>query len=126
MDCRSNGQGSKLKTETIIAMMPPSQYLDTRNGGYYVADSRIGLDVVVYAFRRGKTAEDIFRAYPSVGSLAKVYGVITYILENPQEIEAYLQHEMRAFEEFQAANPIPPEMLEPFERTRTGNTAKPS
>jgi uncharacterized protein (DUF433 family) len=107
-------------------MMPASQYLGTRHGGYYVADSRIGLDVIVYAFRRGKTAEDIFRAYPSIGSLAKVYGVITYILEHPQEIEAYLQHEIRAFEEFQAKHPLPPEMLEPFERTRTGNTAKPS
>ena len=106
-------------------MMPASQYLETRHGGHYVADSRIGLDVVVYAFRRGKTAEDIFRAYPSIASLAKVYGVITYILEHPQEIETYLQHEIRAFEEFKTTHPLPPEMLEPFERTRTGNTAKP-
>ena len=111
----------------MIAMMPASQYLESRNGGYYVAGSRIGLDVVVYAFRRGKTAEDLFHAYPfTIGSLAKVYGVITYILEHPQEVEAYLQHEIRVFEEFQAANPLPPEMLEPFERTRAGNAAKPS
>jgi uncharacterized protein (DUF433 family) len=108
--------------------MQVSQYLETRNGGYYVADSRIGLDVVVYAFRRGKTAEDIFRAYPSIGSLAKVYGVITYILEHPKEIEAYLHDEASAFESFQATHPLPAEMLEPFQRACAPNekTAKPA
>lgn len=29
-------------------------------------------------------------AYPSIGSLAKVYGTITFILEHPNEVEAYL------------------------------------
>ena len=110
----------------VFAMMPASQYLETRNGGYYVADSRIGLDVVVHAFRRGRTAEDIFRAYPSIGSLAKVYGVITHVLEHPEEIEAYLQDEARAFRDFQEAHPLPGEMMEPFERARAEKTAKPA
>jgi hypothetical protein len=112
--------------EGMIAVMPASCYFETRNGGYYVAESRIGLDVVVNAFRRGRTAEDIFRAYPAIGSLAKVYGAITFILEHPKEIEAYLQDEVRAFESFQAANPLPPQMLEPFERARNEKTAKPA
>lgn len=72
----------------------------------------------VYAFRRGRTAEDIFKAYPSIGSLANVYGVMTYILEHPKEIETYLQDEARALESFQATHPLPAEMLEPFERAR--------
>ncbi|HBY58338.1 MAG TPA: hypothetical protein DEH78_00845, partial [Solibacterales bacterium] len=74
-------------------MLPPSPYIETRNGGHYVAGSRIGIDVVTFAFRRGGTAEDIFRAFPSIGSLAKVYGVLTYILEHPNEIESYLEEE---------------------------------
>ena len=97
-------------------MMPISEYIETRNGGYCVAGSRIGLDVVAHAFRRGRTAEDIFRSFPSIGSLARVYGVLTFILEHPQEVEAYLQGEQRFYEEFQASHPLPPEMLEPFER----------
>jgi uncharacterized protein (DUF433 family) len=97
-------------------MMPISEYTETRNGGYYVAGSRIGLDVVAHAFRRGRTAEDIFRSFPSIGSLARVYGVLTFILEHPQEVEAYLQGEQRFYEEFQTNHPLPPEMLEPFER----------
>ena len=76
-------------------MMPTSLYLETRNVGCYVADSRIGLDAVGHAFRRGRTAEDIFRSFPSIGSLAKVYAVLIFILEHPKEIEAYLQEEQR-------------------------------
>jgi uncharacterized protein (DUF433 family) len=105
-------------------MMLTSEYIETRNGGYYVAGSRIGLDVIAHAFRRGRSAEDIFRSFPSIGSLAKVYGVLTFILEHPQEIEIYLQAERRFYEEFQASHPLPPEMLEPFERARSEKAPK--
>ena len=69
-------------------MMPTKEYVEVRNGGYYVAGTRIGLDVVVYDFRDGRTAEAIFEAYPSIGSLANVYGTITFIFKHPEEIEA--------------------------------------
>ena len=32
-----------------------SEYVEQRNGGYYVAGSRVSLDSVVYAFRRGES-----------------------------------------------------------------------
>ncbi len=105
-------------------MMPKSEYLETRNGGCYVAGSRIGLDVIAQAFRRGRTAEDIFRSFPSIGSLARVYGVLTFILDHPQEIEAYLREENSFYEEFAAAHPLPGEMLEPFERAGKEKTQK--
>ncbi len=35
-----------------------------RDGGYYVAGTRIGLDVVTCDFRNGRSAEAIFEAYP--------------------------------------------------------------
>lgn len=53
-----------------------------------------------------------------------MYGVLTYILEHPQEIEAYLEDEKRAYEEFKSSHPLPPEMLEPFERARNEKVAK--
>ena len=96
--------------------MPLSEYIESRNGGYYVAGSRIGLDVLCHAFVRGRTAEDIFRAYPSMGSLAKVYGVITFVLEHPDQIAAYLKEEDRHFANFCADHPLPAEMLAPFAR----------
>ena len=77
-------------------MMPTNQYVEVRNGGYYVAGTRIGLDIVTYDFRNGRSAEAIFDAYPSIGSLAKVYGAITFILEHPTEVEAYLKDRERS------------------------------
>ena len=104
--------------------MPSNQYVEIRNGGYYVAGTRIGLDVLVYEFRRGVIADDMFRSYPSIGSLAKVYGAITFILEHPAEIEAYLEDQDRAYEEIKAKNPLTPKMLEPFEQAWKEMAAK--
>src|ERR1700690_4109097 len=99
-------------------MMPTNEYLEVRNGGYYVAGTRIGLDVVAYDFRDGRSAEAIFDAYPSIGSLAKVYGAITFILEHPKEIEAYLEDQDCRYEELKAQHPLPPDMIQRFERAK--------
>ena len=105
-------------------MIMTNEYIETRNGGYYVAGSRIGLDIVTYAFRRGRAPEDILRSYPSISSLAKVYGVITFILEHPQEIEAYLDDVERAYAEFVASHPLPPELLAALERMSNEKATK--
>jgi len=99
-------------------MMPTNRYVEVRNGGYYVAGTRIGLDVVVYDFRNGRSAEAIFDAYPSIGSLANVYGAIAFVLEHPAEVEAYLKDQERIFEEFKAQHPMPADMIERFERVK--------
>lgn len=110
--------------EQAIAMMPTNQYVEARNGGYYVAGTRIGLDVVIYAFRRGREPEEIFKAFPSIGSLAKVYGAITLILEHPAEVEAYLIAQEQAYEEIQAEYPIPRDMLDRFEDAKSQLASK--
>ena len=103
-------------------MMPANEYVELHNGGYYVAGTRIGLDVVSYDFRRGRSAEAIFEAYPSIGSLAKVYGVIAFILEHPAEVGAYLKEQERIFEEIKTQHPMPAELLERFERAQERKT----
>ena len=104
--------------------MPTNEYVELRNGGYYVAGTRIGLDTVIYDFREGRSADAIFEAYPSLGSLAKVYGAITFILEHPKEIEAYLEDQDRRYEEFKTQHPLTPEMLERFERAKNEKALK--
>ena len=101
-----------------IEMMPTNEYVEVRNGGYYVAGTRIGLDVLVYDFRRGRSAEAIFEAYPSLGSLAKVYGAITFILEHPDEVEAYLKDQDRILEDLKAQYPMSHDMIDRFERAK--------
>ena len=50
-------------------------YVEQRDGGYYVSDTRVSLDSIVYAFRRGESAETICQNF-EVLNLEEVYGAI--------------------------------------------------
>ncbi len=65
------------------------EYIEQRNGGYYIAGKRISLDSVVHAFRRGASPESILRSFPLL-TLEEVYGAITYYLSNQPQIDEYL------------------------------------
>ena len=67
-----------------------TQYVEQREGGYWIAGTRISLDSIVYAFNRGAAPESIQRAFPLV-SLEDIYGAITYYLAHIQEIDTYLE-----------------------------------
>ena len=41
-----------------------SEYIEERNGGYYVAGTRISLDSVVYSFNEGQSPEAIQEDFP--------------------------------------------------------------
>jgi uncharacterized protein (DUF433 family) len=75
----------------------PAQYVEYIEGVYRVADTRVSLDSIVYAFWRGQTAESIAQSFP-VLTLEQVYGALTYYLSNKSEIDTYLQ---RAGEELE-------------------------
>jgi uncharacterized protein (DUF433 family) len=64
-------------------------YVDQRDGGYWVAGSRVSLDSIVYGFMEGQTAESIAQSFPAL-SLEQVYGAIAFYLANQAEIDAYL------------------------------------
>jgi uncharacterized protein (DUF433 family) len=98
--------------------LPTNEYVEVREGRYYVAGTRIGLDVLIYDFRRGETPEAILQAYPTIGSLAKAYGVITFILEHPEAVDHYLQEQDANWKQFRDEHPIPEAMLDRFYRTR--------
>ena len=98
--------------------MPANAYIEIRNGGYCIAGTRIGLDVLIGDYRRSRSAEDIFHAYPSIGSLAKVYGAITFVLEHPAEMEAYLTDQDRIVDRIKTQYPMPRDMIDRFELAR--------
>jgi uncharacterized protein (DUF433 family) len=96
-----------------------TEYIEQRNGGYYVAGTRISLDSVVYAFNRGESPEQILQGYPLLGSLARVYGAIAFYLDHKADIDKLLEETAREFE----ANTIPlseanPALWEKLERAR--------
>ena len=67
----------------------PKEYIEERGGNYYVAGTRISLDSIVHAFRRGEFPETICQNFELL-RLEEVYGAIAYYLANQAEIDAYL------------------------------------
>jgi uncharacterized protein (DUF433 family) len=65
------------------------EYIEERDGNYYVAGTRISLDSIVHAFRRGESPETICQNFELL-RLEEVYGAIAYYLANPADIDAYL------------------------------------
>ena len=77
--------------------MIEKSYVKKQEDLYWVEDSRVSLDSIVYAFLEGHTAESIQQSFP-VLTLEQVYGAITYYLANRDSIEAYLQEQQDTFE----------------------------
>jgi uncharacterized protein (DUF433 family) len=71
------------------------EYVEQRDGGYYLAGSRIGLDAIVYRFNEGASPESLLRSFPAAGSLEKIYGAITFYLSNKDTVDAYLREQER-------------------------------
>ena len=99
--------------------LPTNEYVEIRDGfHYYIAGTRIGLDVLVHDFRRGKTPEAILQAYPSIGSLGKVYGAIAFLLKHPQAVGSYLREQEALWNRLGGEHPLPEDLRERFRRTR--------
>jgi uncharacterized protein (DUF433 family) len=66
------------------------EYVEQRSGGYYIKDTRVSLDSVVYAFLRGESAEGIADSFPAL-ALEQVYGAIAYYLANRVVVDTHLE-----------------------------------
>jgi uncharacterized protein (DUF433 family) len=106
------GSGSTIKEGMT------KEYVEERDGGYYVAGSRVSLDSIVHAFRRGDSPETICQNF-EVLRLEQVYGAIAYYLANQADIDAYLIHRDKKWEsERRNAEPLPGDLREKLMRTR--------
>jgi uncharacterized protein (DUF433 family) len=68
------------------------------NGVLRVAGTRIGLDLVIGAYKAGQTPEQIVEAYDSL-RLADVYALIAYYLDHTEQVEEHLREEDKLAEE---------------------------
>ncbi|HMJ62086.1 MAG TPA: DUF433 domain-containing protein [Bryobacteraceae bacterium] len=73
------------------------EYVEQRNGEYYVADTRVSLDSVVYAFLRGESPEGVAESFPAL-SLEQIFGALTFYLANRETIDQHLQKGKEEFE----------------------------
>jgi hypothetical protein len=44
--------------------MDAKSYVEQRDGGYWVAGTRVSLDSLIYGFREGHTAESLAQSFP--------------------------------------------------------------
>jgi uncharacterized protein (DUF433 family) len=93
-------------------------YIQERNGGYYVADTRVSLDSVVYMFREGHSPEEIQEDFEAL-SLPQVYRAIAFYLENREIVDRNLAEKI----EWVKANTVPlkdadPQMWARLEQAR--------
>jgi len=70
--------------------------VEQRNGGWYVAGSRVSLDSVVYAYLRGQSRLGIVESFTSL-SLDQVDATIEYYLANRAAVDEYLEQEKIEF-----------------------------
>ena len=73
------------------------EYVEERNGGYYVSSTRVSLDSVVLAFLRGESPEGIAESFPAL-NLEQVFGTLTYYAANRLEVDRYLSAGRSEFE----------------------------
>jgi uncharacterized protein (DUF433 family) len=98
--------------------MERSEYIEQRNGGFYIAGTRVSLDSIAYSFRAGDSPETIRQNFSSL-TLEQVYGAIAFYLANEQEVDSNIREGEVAIQ-----NSIPPlsesrpELYARLERTR--------
>jgi uncharacterized protein (DUF433 family) len=74
------------------------EYIERREGAYFIAGSRVSLDSVVHGFLNGDSPESIRDNFPTL-ALEQVYGAITFYLRHRDEVDTYLGAGRQEFEQ---------------------------
>ena len=70
--------------------MERGEYIEQRNGGFYVAGTWVSLDSIVYSFKAGDSPETIRQNLSSL-SLEQVYGAIAFYLAHEEEVDTNIR-----------------------------------
>lgn len=65
-------------------------YIEQRDGSYWITGTRVSLDSLVYRWREGLSPETIRECFP-VLSLKQVYAAIFFYLDQQPTIDEYLK-----------------------------------
>jgi uncharacterized protein (DUF433 family) len=80
--------------------MAENDYIEKRDGGYWIRGTRVSLDSIVYRFLEGLSPESIQSDCFPVLTLEQAYGAITYYLHNRANVDRYLQESDQEYESF--------------------------
>ena len=76
-------------------------YVETVEGAYRVAGSRVSLDSIVCCFHEGLSPESTAESFPTL-TLEQVYGAIAFYLANQRMVDEYLREGERLSHDLQA------------------------
>lgn len=94
------------------------EHVEQREGVYYVPETRISLDSIVYAFREGCSPETIREDFEGL-TLAHVYGAIAFYLDHQADIDAYLLQRKEQWSELERhGTSASPDLKARLERAR--------
>ena len=112
--CAGSAKAGRSTIKTDMA----KEYIEERGGSYYIAGTRVSLDSIVHAFRRGESPETICQNFELL-RLEEVYGAIAYYLANQAGIDAYLIRQNEKWREGRRnAEPLPADLRERLMRAR--------
>jgi hypothetical protein len=105
--------------------MACGEYIERRNGGFYVAGTRVSLDSIVSSFRDGDSPETIHSTellFPYAGTGIRGDCLFAFFLAHEQEVDANIRD---GEEQFRRSVPhlseIRPELYARLERARRGS-----
>jgi uncharacterized protein (DUF433 family) len=97
------------------------EYVKKNEGVYYVGETRVSLDSLVYLFREGMSAESMVESYPAL-TLEEVHGALAFYLANENEIDAYLAEGERIAEsQHSQAREVNSDLIAKLRRARHEN-----
>jgi uncharacterized protein (DUF433 family) len=88
----------------MAALIQQIPLAEDSQGVYRVGGTRVTLDLVVRAFNRGATAEEIVQKFPTL-ELSDVYQVLGYYLKHRTELGEYLKKRAGEEDTLLAAHP---------------------
>jgi uncharacterized protein (DUF433 family) len=92
-------------------------FVERRDGSFYIAGSRVPLATIVHDFQNGETPEAIQSNFPTL-SLEQIYGAITFYLGSKDEVESDMAERQRVEDQFTRTHPTPPDLKRKLERAR--------
>lgn len=99
------------------------EFVERRDGSFYLVGSRVPLAHIVREFQRGESAEAVRAHYPAL-SLEQVYGAIAFYLGGKEEVEVDIAEREREEDVFTDAHPTSPEVEKTFERMRQQSVSR--
>lgn len=121
-----------MKLKRVLQIDPPPLRVD-EDGTIRVGSSRVTLDVVVRAYERGETPEQIARNLDAL-TLANVYAALAYYLGDREGVQSYLKQReeqaaaLRSEIEANRPRPLPAKekLRERWQRRNEGSDAPPA